>query len=43
MIPNSHSFARHTKEKVACFENLLLKYPKRGKRIDGKAREGWGE
>lgn len=42
MIPNSHSFAHHTKEKVACFENLLLKYPKRGKRIDGKAREGWG-
>lgn len=42
MIPNSHSFARHTKEKLVCFENLLLNYPKRGKRIDGKAREGWG-
>lgn len=41
-IPNSHSFAHHTPEKVACFENLLANYPKRGKRIDGKAREGWG-
>lgn len=42
VVPNSHSFARHTVEKVACFQNLLLNYPKRGKRIDGKAREGWG-
>ena len=41
-VPNSHSFAHHTAEKVACFQNLLLNYPKRGKRIDGKAREGWG-
>ena len=42
MVPNSHSFAHHTPEKVACFQNLLLNYPQKGKRIDGKAREGWG-
>lgn len=41
-IPNSHSFAHHTKEKEKCFINLLLKYPIRGKRIDGKSREAWG-
>lgn len=42
VIPNSHSFARHTKDKVMCFKNLLLNYHIRGKRIDGKAREVWG-
>ena len=41
-IPNSHSFAHHTKEKEKCFENLLLNYPIRGKRIDGKNRDIWG-
>ena len=39
MVPNSHSFAHHTPEKVACFQNLLLNYPQKGKRIDGKARD----
>lgn len=41
-IPNSHSFAHHSKEKLEIFERLLAEYPVRGKRIDGKAREGWG-
>lgn len=41
-IPNSHSFAHHTKDKRKVFERLLTEYPIRGKRIDGKAREGWG-
>lgn len=41
-IPNSHSFAHHTEEKRMVFERLLSEYPVRGKRIDGKAREGWG-
>jgi len=41
-IPNSHSFAHHTKEKENCFINLLLNYPTRGKRIDGHNREAWG-
>ena len=42
IIPNSHSFAHHTKEKESCFENLLLNYPIRGKRIDGENRAPWG-
>lgn len=42
LVPNSHSFAHHTSEKVACFQNLLLNYPRKGKRIDGKEREKWG-
>lgn len=42
ITPNSHSFAHHTPEKVECFKNLLDNYPLKGKRIDGKAREGWG-
>lgn len=41
-IPNSHSFAHHSNEKVACFHKLLTEYPDRGKRIDGKSREKWG-
>lgn len=41
-IPNSHSFAHHTEVKRMVFERLLAEYPVRGKRIDGKAREGWG-
>lgn len=41
-IPNSHSFAHHSDEKRSVFERLLAEYPIRGKRIDGKAREGWG-
>lgn len=41
-VPNSHSFARHSADKQHCYERLLLDYPIRGKRIDGKVREGWG-
>lgn len=41
-IPNSHSFAHHTKEKESCFKKLLLNYPVRGKRIDGDKRKAWG-
>ena len=41
-IPDSHSFAHHTAEKVVCFRRLLAEYPHRGKRIDGTARENWG-
>lgn len=41
-IPDSHSFARHTPEKLACYKRLLAEYPHKGKRIDGKAREEWG-
>lgn len=41
-VPNSHSFARHTADKLHCYQRLLAEYPERGKRIDGDAREGWG-
>ena len=41
-VPNSHSFARHSAEKLNCYERLLSNYPVRGKRIDGKARDEWG-
>ena len=41
-VPNSHSFARHTANKLRCYQRLLAEYPQRGKRIDGDAREGWG-
>lgn len=41
-VPQSHSFAHHSAEKIACFENLLANYPRRGKRIDGVARIDWG-
>jgi len=41
-VPNSHSFAHHTADKLSCYKRLLAEYPERGKRIDGKAREGWG-
>lgn len=41
-IPQSHSFARHGAEKLACYKKLLAEYPVKGKRIDGKAREAWG-
>lgn len=40
--PQSHSFAHHSAEKITCFENLLVNYPRRGKRIDGQARDAWG-
>ena len=41
-VPNSHSFAKHSAEKLNCYERLLSNYPVRGKRIDGKARGEWG-
>lgn len=41
-VPQSHSFARHGEEKVKCFKRLLMEYPERNKRIDGKEREKWG-
>lgn len=41
-IPDSHSFAHHTKDKLSCYQRLLTEYPQRGKRIDGAAREPWG-
>ena len=41
VLPDSHSFAKHTSEKIACFRSLLKRYPVRGKRIDGNARKEW--
>lgn len=41
-IPDSHSFAKHTAEKLACYQRLLAEYPERGKRIDGANRKPWG-
>jgi DNA (cytosine-5)-methyltransferase 1 len=42
-IPNSHSFAKHSLEKISCFKRLLLeKEIVMGKRIDGNARKKWG-
>ena len=41
VLPDSHSFAKHTPEKTACFKSLLEHYPVRGKRIDGNARKEW--
>lgn len=41
-IPQSHSFARHGADKLACYKKLLAEYPVKGKRIEGKAREAWG-
>lgn len=41
VLPDSHSFAKHTPEKIACFKSLLEYYPVRGKRIDGNARKEW--
>lgn len=41
-IPQSHSFAHHGADKLACYKKLLAEYPVKGKRIDGKAREAWG-
>ena len=41
-IADSHSFAKQTPDKIACYKRLLSEYPQRGKRIDGVAREQWG-
>ena len=40
-IADSHSFAKQTPDKIACYKRLLKEYPQRGKRIDGKSREQW--
>ncbi len=41
-IPDSHSFAKHSADKMLCYNRLLSEYPERGKRIDGDKRETWG-
>lgn len=41
-IPNSHSFAKHTLQKIQCFERLLKEFPVKGKRIDKEERGKWG-
>lgn len=41
-IADSHSFAKQTPEKIACYTKLLAEYPQKGKRIDGEARAQWG-
>ena len=41
-IPDSHSFAKHTADKLACYQRLLAEYPERGQRIDGDKRGAWG-
>lgn len=41
-VPNSHSFAHHTADKISCYQRLLAEYPQKGKRIDGDTREAWG-
>lgn len=41
-LPNSHSFAYHTEDKIRIFKQLLSEYPLRGKRIDGNERLQWG-
>ncbi len=40
-VPNSHSFARHTKPKASCFENLLKDKNIIGHRIAGEERKKW--
>lgn len=41
-IPNSHSFAHHSNDKVKCFENLLAECSVKGKRLNKAMREKWG-
>lgn len=41
-IADSHSFAKQTPDKLACYRRLFAECPLRGKRIDGKNREQWG-
>ena len=41
-VPNSHSFARHSDNKIKCFEKLLAECPVRGKRLNKEMREKWG-
>lgn len=41
-VPNSHSFAHHSDNKIKCFEQLLAECPVRGKRLNKEMREKWG-
>lgn len=41
-IPDSHSFAHHSIEKINRLKNLLIHYPVRGKRIEKKDKIKWG-
>ena len=40
-IPDSHSFAKHSSEKLECFKKLLANSGVRGRRIDGDERKKW--
>lgn len=40
-LADSHSYAKQTVDKINSYIKLLDEYPTKGKRIDGKAREGW--
>lgn len=41
-IPDSHSFARHTPNKLKCYKRLLSECSERNKRIAGDKRAQWG-
>lgn len=41
-IADSHSFAKQTPNKLACYRRLFAECSLKGKRIDGKTREQWG-
>lgn len=41
-VPDSHSFACHSDNKIKCFEKLLAECPVRGKRLNKEMREKWG-
>lgn len=40
-VADSHSFAKHNKETIECFANLIKDYPIKGKRIENKERTKW--
>lgn len=42
VIPNSHSFAHHSDDKIQCFEKLLSECPIKGRRLNKIMREQWG-
>ena len=42
LVPNSHSFAHHSDNKVQCFKTILAECPVRGKRLNKEMREKWG-
>lgn len=41
-VADSHSFAKHNKKTVECFNKLITEYPIKGKRIENKERAKWG-